>query len=171
MKLSKIITLSNDLINKIAAGEVIERPASVVKELVENSIDAGATNIKVELKEWWIEEIIVIENWEWIEKDDLKIITQKYTTSKIKSLDDLYNVMTFGFRWEALSTISEVSKLYADKKVSIPIYWMSQSLNVSVANAVMLYEAQRQRKIAWMYDKSSLPEKIIQQTLNKWLSY
>jgi tRNA (guanosine-2'-O-)-methyltransferase len=82
-----------------------------------------------------------------------------------------YTKPTLIVLWNEVDGISEVSKLYADKKVSIPIYWMSQSLNVSVANAVMLYEAQRQRKIAWMYDKSSLPEKIIQQTLNKWLSY
>ena len=90
--MSKIIKLDKILANQIAAWEVVERPFSVVKELVENSIDAGATNIKVELKEWWIEEIIVIDNWEWIEKDDLKIVTHKYTTSKIKSLNDLYNV-------------------------------------------------------------------------------
>lgn len=108
--MSKIIKLDKVLANQIAAGEVVERPFSVVKELVENSIDAWATSIKIEIKEGWIEEIIITDNWEWIEKDDLKIVTQKYTTSKIKSLDDLYNVMTFGFRWEALASISSVSK-------------------------------------------------------------
>lgn len=108
--MSKIIKLDKVLANQIAAGEVVERPFSVVKELVENSIDAGATQIKVEIKKWGIDDIIVTDNWYWIDKEDLKIVTQKYTTSKIKSLDDLYNVMTFGFRWEALASISSVSK-------------------------------------------------------------
>ena len=106
----KIIKLDKVLANQIAAWEVVERPFSVVKELIENSIDAGATKIKVEIKNWWIEEIIITDNWEWIEKEDLKIVTQKYTTSKIKTIKDLYNIMTFGFRWEALASISSVSK-------------------------------------------------------------
>ena len=65
--------------------------------------------------------------------------------------------------------VSEITKSYADKKVSIPMYWMSQSLNVSVANAVMLYEAQRQRQLAWMYDKMQIPQEVYEETLKKWL--
>ena len=76
----------------------MERPLSVVKELVENSIDAGATSVKIELREGGIDKIIITDNGSGIDKDDLLKATQKYTTSKIKSLDDLYNVMTFGFR-------------------------------------------------------------------------
>ncbi len=108
--MSKIIQLDPTLANQIAAWEVVERPFSVVKELVENSIDAGATNVTVEIKNGWIDEIIVTDNWEWIQKEDLAIVTHKYTTSKIKNLDDLYNIMTFGFRGEALASISSVSK-------------------------------------------------------------
>ncbi len=105
----KIITLDKTLANQISAWEVVERPFSVVKELVENSIDAWCKNIKVEISSWWIDEIVVSDDWEWISEDDLRIITNKYTTSKIKSLEDLYNVMTFWFRWEALASISSVS--------------------------------------------------------------
>ena len=108
--MGKIIKLDKNLANQIAAGEVVERPISVVKELVENSIDAGASHIKVEILEGWIWKIIITDNWEWIECNDLKIVLEKYTTSKIKTLDDLYNIMTFGFRWEALSSISSVSE-------------------------------------------------------------
>ena len=108
--MTKIIKLDKNLANQIAAWEVVERPVSVVKELVENSIDAGASHIKVEILGWGIDEIIITDNWEWINKEDLKIVLEKYTTSKIKTLDDLYNIMTFGFRWEALSSISSVSE-------------------------------------------------------------
>ena len=114
----KIIKLDKNLANQIAAWEVVERPVSVVKELVENSIDAKATAIKIELKEGWIKEIIVSDNWEGIEYDDLKIVFEKYTTSKIKTLEDLYRIMTFGFRWEALSSIASVSKTSLISKTS-----------------------------------------------------
>lgn len=108
--MSKIIQLDQNLANQIAAWEVVERPISVIKELVENSIDAWAKNIKVEIKDWWKTYISVSDDWEWIEKDDLEICIDKYTTSKIKNLEDLYNVMTFWFRWEALASISAVSR-------------------------------------------------------------
>ena len=123
--MSKIIKLDKVLANQIAAWEVVERPFSVVKELVENSIDAWATQVKIEIKEGWIEEIIITDNWHWIDKEDLKIVTQKYTTSKIKNLDDLYNVMTFGFRWEALASISSVSKFQIISKVEKSNFWYS----------------------------------------------
>ena len=91
----RIKQLSKNLANQIAAGEVIERPASVVKELVENAIDAGASEVKVEIKRGGIDEIIVSDNGGGISEEDLLIATDKYTTSKIKSLEDLYSVMTF----------------------------------------------------------------------------
>ncbi len=106
----KIIRLDKILINQIAAWEVVERPVSVVKELVENSIDALCSSIKVEIKWWWISEIIISDNWSWIEKEDLSILTEKHTTSKIKNLDDLHKIMTFWFRGEALASVSSVSK-------------------------------------------------------------
>lgn len=108
--MSKIIKLSQSLANQIAAWEVVERPVSVVKELVENSIDAGSKNIKIEIKNWWKDFILVQDDWEWIERPDLEICIDKHTTSKIKTINDLYNVMTFWFRWEALASISSVSK-------------------------------------------------------------
>jgi len=114
--MSKIIKLDQNLANQIAAWEVVERPVSVVKELVENSIDAWSWNIKVEIINWWKSQIIISDNWEWITKEDLEISIDKYTTSKIKTLDDLYNVMTFWFRWEALSSISSVSRFSITSK-------------------------------------------------------
>lgn len=121
--MTKIIKLDKNLANQIAAWEVVERPVSVVKELVENSIDAKAKNIRVQIKNWGIDEIIVSDDWEWIDKDDLEIIVEKYTTSKIKTIEDLYNVMTFWFRWEALSSISSVSKISIISKIDKNNFW------------------------------------------------
>lgn len=123
--MSKIIKLDPILANQIAAWEVVERPFSVVKELLENSIDAWATSIKVEIQEWWIQEIIITDNGNGIDESDLSLVTQKYTTSKIKNLDDLYNVMTFGFRWEALASISSVSKFQIISKKEESDFWYS----------------------------------------------
>lgn len=106
-----IIKLDKNLINQISAWEVVERPASVVKELLENSIDAWCHNITVEISEGGKKEIIIRDDGKWIDKDDLEICLEKYTTSKISSLADLYNVLTFGFRWEALASISSVSEM------------------------------------------------------------
>lgn len=107
--MSQILALSEDCINKIAAGEVIERPASVVKELVENSIDAGATLIQVRILEGGRELIRVSDNGRGISESDLDICFLRYTTSKIRSADDLAHIQTNGFRGEALSSISAVS--------------------------------------------------------------
>ena len=107
----KIFKLDKNLANQISAWEVVERPISVIKELVENSIDSWATSIKVEIKKWWKEEISITDNWSWIEKEDMPLSIEKYTTSKIKSLNDLYNVLTFWFRWEALASIASISKM------------------------------------------------------------
>lgn len=121
--MSKIIKLDKNLSNQIAAWEVVERPVSVVKELVENSLDANCDYIKIEITDAWLKSIIVSDNWSWIDKNDLEIATEKYTTSKIKSLEDLYNVMTFWFRWEALASISSVSKLKIISKTAEDNFW------------------------------------------------
>jgi DNA mismatch repair protein MutL len=121
----KIITLDKTLANQIAAGEVVERPVSVIKELVENSIDAWATEIVVEVFEGWTEKIIITDNGFWISQEDLPLVPEKYSTSKIKSLDDLYHVMTFGFRWEAISSISSVSKFEIQSKIQWDNSWNS----------------------------------------------
>lgn len=124
-----IYKLDNNLANQISAWEVVERPLSVVKELVENSIDAKANNIIVEIQNWWKTYISIKDNWKGMDISDLDICLEKYTTSKIKNLQDLYNVMTFGFRWEALSSISSVSKIIINTKIKEDIDWYSLSFD------------------------------------------
>lgn len=107
----KIILLDDSTIAKIAAGEVIERPCSVVKELLENAIDAGATEITIKVKEGGKKQITVIDNGEGMEKEDLLLCVKKHATSKIKNVEDIFSVLSYGFRGEALATIAEVSKM------------------------------------------------------------
>ena len=108
--MARIKQLSKHLINQIAAGEVIERPASVVKELVENSIDAGATKISVEITNE-CRNIRVADNGSGIHPDDIMLAFSKHATSKISNDEDLYDIETLGFRGEALSSIISISKL------------------------------------------------------------
>lgn len=108
--MARIRQLSKNLINQIAAGEVIERPASVVKELTENSIDAGATKISIDITND-CRDIRIADNGSGIHPDDILLAFSKHATSKIQQDDDLYNIQTFGFRGEALSSIISISKL------------------------------------------------------------
>lgn len=109
--MAKINILDQDTINKIAAGEVVERPSSVVKELVENSIDAGATAVSVTIAGGGTTQIRVTDNGTGFDRDDLDVAFQKNTTSKIRCAEDLMSVQSLGFRGEALSSIAAVSKL------------------------------------------------------------
>ncbi|MBM7655216.1 DNA mismatch repair endonuclease MutL [Neobacillus cucumis] len=109
--MGKIIQLDEILSNKIAAGEVVERPASVVKELVENAIDAGSTVIEIEIEEAGLAKIRITDNGNGIEEDDVLIAFQRHATSKIKNENDLFRIRTLGFRGEALPSIASVSKL------------------------------------------------------------
>src|SRR3989338_11271321 len=105
----RIQILPELLANKIAAGEVIERPSSVVKELLENSIDANAKNIIIEIKEGGKSFIRVTDDGSGMTNEDLIESIKKHTTSKIKTKEDLFNILTLGFRGEALSSIASIS--------------------------------------------------------------
>ena len=109
--MADIELLNEETIDKIAAGEVVERPASIVKELVENAIDAGATSITVEIKDGGIAFIRVTDNGEGIKKDQIKKAFFRHATSKLRSVSDLETLHSLGFRGEALSSIAAVSQV------------------------------------------------------------
>lgn len=111
MNVAKVIQLSDELSNKIAAGEVVERPASVVKELVENAIDADSTVIEIDIEEAGLASIRVLDNGEGMENEDCKRAFRRHATSKIKDENDLFRARTLGFRGEALPSIASVSHL------------------------------------------------------------
>lgn len=116
--MGKIVLLDNLTINQIAAGEVIERPMNVVKELVENSLDANAKNIIIEIKNGGKTFIKVTDDGTGIEKDDMVFTIERHATSKIRSVDDLENTYSMGFRGEALASISSISELTIISKTS-----------------------------------------------------
>ena len=109
--MGNIVLLDDLTINKIAAGEVIERPASVVKEMAENSIDAGAKNINIEIKNGGISYIHISDDGKGILPDDMEIAFERHATSKIRSADDLSNIKSMGFRGEALASIAAISNV------------------------------------------------------------
>lgn len=131
MKLIRI--LPSSVVSKIAAGEVVERPASVVKELVENSIDAGATEVAVYVKGDGIAQIKVVDDGIGIPQEDVLVAFQRHATSKISTAEDLFRIQTLGFRGEALYSISQVSKVrlitqYLDEPEGIEIYLIGGEL-------------------------------------------
>src|SRR5579872_7418782 len=107
----RIEQLSQQVVTKIAAGEVIERPASVVKELLENSVDAGSTRIDIDIEQGGAELIRVVDNGCGIEPDDLALAFASHATSKLRTADDLFRIGTMGFRGEALASIGGVAQV------------------------------------------------------------
>ena len=109
--MGNIVLLDDLTINQIAAGEVVERPVNVVKELVENSIDAGAKEIIVEIKNGGKTYIKVSDNGKGIRKDDMEIAFERHATSKIRSISDIEKISSMGFRGEALASIAAISNV------------------------------------------------------------
>ena len=109
--MSKIRQLSDEVCNKIAAGEVVERPASIVKELVENSLDAGARKITVTIEDGGRRSISVADDGEGMDADDALLCLDPHSTSKIASEADIFDIASFGFRGEAIPSIAAVTRL------------------------------------------------------------
>lgn len=157
----RIHPLSDHLINQIAAGEVVERPANALKEIVENSLDAHATSIQVELINGGIKLIRVLDNGQGIHPDDLQLALSRHATSKIQSLQDLENVNSMGFRGEGLASIASVSRLtltsrpqeythaheiYAEDGVLSPVRIASHPIGTSVEVAELFFNTPARRQ-------------------------
>lgn len=181
--MNRIKILPETIVGKISAGEVVERPASVVKELIENSIDAGANSISIYIKEFGIAEIKVIDDGEGIPSDDVILAFQRHATSKIKDEKDLQRISSLGFRGEALYSIANVSKLkiitqYKDEKTGTESYFIggnlvSQKPVVTKGTTVEIRDLFFNTPVRRKFLKSSYTEKahIIETVQNYCLAY
>src|SRR5580700_11309314 len=109
--MGKIVVLSTQVANQIAAGEVVERPASVVKELIENALDAQAKSIEVRVRDGGLGYIVVQDDGLGMDESDVVLATKRFATSKLEKAEDLFNLCSFGFRGEALPSIASVANM------------------------------------------------------------
>src|SRR5213076_3537290 len=116
--MGRIRVLPDQVANKIAAGEVVERPASVVKEMLENSLDAGATRIKINVEAGGKKLIQITDNGCGMVRDDAMLAFERHATSKIKNAEDLLSIATLGFRGEALPSIASIARLHLETRTS-----------------------------------------------------
>jgi DNA mismatch repair protein MutL len=175
--------LPESLVKRIAAGEVIERPLSVVKELLENSIDAGSSRIEIKLEEGGIESITVIDNGSGIPKDDIPKLLHRHSTSKIVTEDDLYTISTLGFRGEALYSIASVTKLrirtrhhddtegteLVSEDGRIEIHTISAPIGTTIESTGLFYNTPARRK--FLKSPSSEYQKIAEVVTRYVLAY
>jgi len=115
--------LPEHIINRLKAWEIVERPAAILKELVENSLDANATKISINIEDGWKKLLQVEDNWHGIKLSDMNLLLERYATSKIKTAEDLNNIQHYWFRWEALASISEVSRTTIISKTEHSQIW------------------------------------------------
>lgn len=115
--------LPDFVINRLKAWEIIERPSSILKELVENALDANANKIEINLNEWGKSYLSIQDDWTWIELSDMDLLLERYATSKIQNDEDIYKISSYWFRWEALASIAEVSKITVITKTKYAQIW------------------------------------------------
>ena len=143
----KIIELPEVLANQIAAGEVVERPASVVKELVENAIDAGSTQITIEVEESGLSKIQITDNGEGMAQADVAMSLRRHATSKIKNQGDLFRIRTLGFRGEALPSIASISHLTIVTAVDGEASGLNWLLKVAKLRVRILFQPQWEQRL------------------------